>query len=108
MEQAWRRRSQMICWRAFAALEDSSMRTLALRMSVGLTAAVAAAFLSSAWAAQTTTEQSAVWTPKQVTFVYQGFTTRYSCDGLRDKLRDLLLKLGARKDLQVEETACAG
>src|SRR5579872_1031448 len=51
--------------------------------------------------------QSAVWTQKELTFVYQGFTTRYSCDGLRDKLRDVLLDLGARKkDLQIHATGC--
>jgi len=53
-------------------------------------------------------EESAVWTPKQLHFTYQGFTAHYSCDGLRDKVRAVLLKLGARKDLQVTETACAG
>jgi hypothetical protein len=53
--------------------------------------------------------QAAVWTPKQFRFVYQGFTTRYSCDGLRDKIRETLLRLGARKDdLHVTETPCAG
>ena len=48
---------------------------------------------------------SAVWVPKQVQFMYQGFTTHYSCDGLRDKIRDMLAKLGAR-DLKVREMAC--
>jgi hypothetical protein len=50
----------------------------------------------------------AVWTPKEVRFVYQGFTSHYSCDGLRDKVKSVLLKLGARKDLQVRESPCAG
>jgi hypothetical protein len=51
--------------------------------------------------------ESAVWTPKELTFVYQGFTTRYSCDGLRDKVRSILLELGAREDLRVTETPCS-
>jgi hypothetical protein len=52
--------------------------------------------------------QSAVWTEKELTFVYQGFTTRYSCDGLRDKVRSVLLDLGAqKKDLKVMEMGCA-
>lgn len=51
--------------------------------------------------------QSAVWTPKELTFVYQGFTTRYSCDGLRDKIRGVLLDLGAqKKGLKVSELGC--
>ena len=52
--------------------------------------------------------QSAVWTEKELTFVYQGFTTRYSCDGLRDKVRSVLLDLGAqKKGLKVMELGCS-
>src|SRR3984893_118688 len=52
--------------------------------------------------------ESAVWTPKEVTFVYQGFTTKYSCDGLRDKVRSVLLDLGAqKKDLKVQQLGCS-
>jgi hypothetical protein len=52
--------------------------------------------------------QPAVWTDKELTFVYQGFTTRYSCDGLRDKVRGVLLDLGAqKKDLKVQELGCS-
>ena len=49
---------------------------------------------------------SAVWVQKQVKFIYQGFTTHYSCDGLRDQVRDMLQKLGAQ-DLKVQEYGCA-
>src|SRR5512146_909610 len=48
---------------------------------------------------------AAVWVPKEVRFIYQGFTTRYSCDGLRDQIRDMLSKLGAQ-DLKVREMSC--
>jgi hypothetical protein len=62
-----------------------------------------------AWAATVAEPdtQPAAWTAKEVRFTYQGFTTRYSCDGLRDKVRSALLALGARKDLTVQETACS-
>jgi hypothetical protein len=51
----------------------------------------------------------AVWTPKEVQFTYMGFTTHYTCDGLRDAVRDMLLQLGARKsDLKVTEQPCSG
>lgn len=53
-------------------------------------------------------EGYAAWTPKELRFVYQGFTSKYSCDGLRDKVKAILLKLGARKDLQVTPTPCSG
>jgi hypothetical protein len=51
--------------------------------------------------------QSAVWTPKELTFVYQGFTSRYSCDGLLEKMRRVLLTLGARNDLAVGPYGCS-
>jgi hypothetical protein len=49
---------------------------------------------------------SAVWAPKQLTFDYRGFTAIYSCDGLREKMRRILLRLGARADLQVRGYGC--
>jgi len=51
---------------------------------------------------------SAQWTPKQVKFVYMGFTSRYSCDGLRDKIRVILRDFGARDDMEVSESPCPG
>jgi hypothetical protein len=51
----------------------------------------------------------AVWTPKEAQFTYLGFTTHYSCDGLRDTITEMLLDLGARKDdLKVYEQPCSG
>ena len=51
----------------------------------------------------------AVWVPKEVQFVYMGFTTHYTCDGLRDAVREMVLQMGARKDdLKVYETPCSG
>jgi hypothetical protein len=50
----------------------------------------------------------AVWTPKELRFTYMGFTSHYSCDGLRDKMRVILLQLGARPDMKLRETPCAG
>jgi hypothetical protein len=51
----------------------------------------------------------AVWTPKEIQFTYMGFTTHYTCDGLRDTIKEMLLQLGARKDdLKVTEQPCSG
>lgn len=47
----------------------------------------------------------AVWMTRQVSFLYRSFTTHYSCDGLREKIRELLSKLGAR-ELEVHEQHC--
>jgi len=52
--------------------------------------------------------QSSVWKQKEFKFTYQGFTTKYSCDGLADKVREILLTFGARKDLQVNRLGCVG
>jgi hypothetical protein len=47
-----------------------------------------------------------VWTAKELRFVYMGFTSKFSCDGLADRMRKVLLLLGARKDLQVTPSGC--
>lgn len=72
-----------------------------------VTIAAVAAILLRPMPALATAQESleAVWVPRHVTFVYQGFTTHYSCGGLRDKIREMLSKLGAR-DLKVREQGC--
>ena len=49
---------------------------------------------------------AAVWAQKEVKFTYVGFTTKYSCDGLQARVREILLQLGARDDLQVTGFGC--
>jgi hypothetical protein len=75
---------------------------------------VAVLLTATGWAAAAAADtgaqaarESAVWTPRELLFIYQGFTTRYSCDGLRDKVRSILLELGAREDLKVTATGCS-
>ncbi len=81
------------------------------RQVAGLTA-VAVLACASVWAnpqsepSAGSGRESAVWAPKELNFVYQGFTTRYSCDGLQDKMKKVLLKLGA-DDIQVRGFGCA-
>ena len=50
----------------------------------------------------------AAWKRHEIDFTYMGFTTRYSCEGLRDKMRVLLRAAGARPDFDVSVRACAG
>lgn len=79
-----------------------------------LTAAVAVALLWAPGAvllADTPPSEApvaAVWAPESLRFTFLGFTAKYSCDGLQDKIRRALLKLGARPDLKVQWTGCAG
>jgi hypothetical protein len=48
----------------------------------------------------------AAWKEQRLNFFYMGRTARYSCEGLRDKMRALLLMLGARRDLKVSVSSC--
>lgn len=48
----------------------------------------------------------AEWTSKVLKLVYKhGFTTHYSCDGLRDKINSILTRLGA-VDIRIQSTGC--
>lgn len=87
------------------------MRAITHRSHVRVlaSAALVALLVPAAWAAGTDASEPAVWTLKEFQFIYQGFTSKYSCDGLRDKMREILLQLGARKnDLKISDWGCAG
>jgi len=78
-----------------------------ISFGLGLGACIPALAADAAAQAPATTEP-AVWTQKEVQFTYMGFTTHYTCDGLRDAVREMLLQLGARKDdLKVYEQPCS-
>lgn len=51
-------------------------------------------------------EIAANWKRHEVDFVYMGFTTRYSCGGLRSKVKLLLAHLGVRPDVKIKESGC--
>ena len=70
----------------------------------GLLAGAAAAAAPQAPASASTL--SAVWKEQRFDFFYTGRTARYSCDGLRDKVRAMLLDLGARRDLKIAAIGC--
>lgn len=48
------------------------------------------------------------WQQHKYSFVSMGFTSTYSCDGLADKLKLLLLAAGARADAKALPGACPG
>jgi hypothetical protein len=50
---------------------------------------------------------AAVWKEQKIDFVYFGRTARYTCDGVRDKLRAILGGLGARRDIKAVAIGCA-
>jgi len=47
------------------------------------------------------------WQSHKYSFQFMGFTSTYSCDGLADKLKTLLLAAGARADVKSRPGACA-
>lgn len=47
-----------------------------------------------------------VWQHHTLKMNYFGFTAHYTCYGLEDHVRDILLHLGARKDAKVSATGC--
>ncbi len=51
--------------------------------------------------------QAGVWREHKYSVAFMGFTSTYSCDGLADKLKILLLAAGARPDVKSQPGACA-
>lgn len=51
-------------------------------------------------------EIEAVWKKQQITFVYNGYSTFYTCGGLRRKLRSILTEVGARDTLKLRGYMC--
>lgn len=88
-------------------------RALLCGVAAGVTLAIAASAQ-----AQTTTQEaataaddpavvSAVWIERDVTLHYVGFTSYYSCEGLRGQVRTILRELGVRPDFKVTARNCA-
>jgi hypothetical protein len=50
---------------------------------------------------------AAVWKVQSLSFAYNGYATVYSCDSLREKVRDILQVLGARDTLRIRSLGCA-
>ncbi len=47
-----------------------------------------------------------VWQVQEIFLPYFGLTTQYSCDGLRDKMREILKQLSVREDFVVSIAGC--
>jgi hypothetical protein len=46
------------------------------------------------------------WQHHKMSINYFGITTLYSCDSLQDRVREILVQLGARKDAKVTTSGC--
>jgi len=62
---------------------------------------------SAAFADDASPRSAGVWQKHEYSFQFMGFTTTYSCDGLADKLKMLLIASGARTDSTARAGACA-
>lgn len=51
-------------------------------------------------------EMAATWKRHEIDLVYMGFTTRYSCGGLKSKVKLLLKHVGVRPDIKIAERGC--
>ncbi|HEY2417828.1 MAG TPA: hypothetical protein VGH84_07910 [Steroidobacteraceae bacterium] len=63
-------------------------------------ALVGVAFASPAW------PEPALWQHHQADIQYIAAGTSYSCNGIEDKVRQILLYAGARQDLRVHASGC--
>lgn len=77
---------------------------MALRAAILLVALAAA--LPAVAEESRAAEEPAAWALHEVDLVYMGFTTRYTCSGLKSKVRLLLKHLGARDDFVIRERGC--
>lgn len=85
-------------------LEDPRMRMPSLFLSLSILASLS---LTPVCARAGPSDLDAAWQRHEIEFTYMGFTTRYSCEGLRGKLRLLLAASGARPDFEVSTLSCA-
>ena len=51
---------------------------------------------------------SGAWQHHKVTFAYIGFTAFFTCSGLENHVRQILVHFGARNDAMVTATGCPG
>jgi hypothetical protein len=88
---------------------NARRRSTAVSAAVACSLATAAAWLSiaPARADDTATSSAGTWQSQKYSFQFMGFTSTYSCDGLADKLKTLLLAAGARGDAKSRPGACA-
>ena len=89
-----------------AALAATSQQLERVLMNF-LKLAIVVCFLISLTARADSSTQDATWKSRSVKFTYSGFTTGYSCNGLHEKVRKIVLAMGARQDdLRIDDSTC--
>ena len=75
-------------------------------LAIAIAASVQAQGQEAATAADSPGVVSAVWMERDVTLHYMGFTSYYSCEGLRGQVRRILQEIGARPGFTVTMRNC--
>lgn len=87
--------------------EQNESRLLCAALAAGCAWCLVMAPAGLAQAVSTdSTGVPAHWSTQKIEFTYTGFTSRYSCDGIEDKVRDILRTFGAGKDIKVKAIGC--
>jgi len=82
------------------------MHTANRLLAAAVTAALALNSASSR-AADQTSAQAATWQQHHEILTFRAYTSEYTCDGIRSKVREILLYLGARRDdLKIVVSGC--
>jgi hypothetical protein len=85
-------------------MNRSPLKALMACVALGLSTPVMAETTDAVVAAPAPV--NAVWVEKEIQFHYMGFTSYYSCDGLRDQVRRILEQVGARPGFKVLKRGC--
>jgi hypothetical protein len=87
---------------------DTQLPTLARARLAGASILAAALLSPAAFAASPDAASSiqAVWKPVEIKYSYVGFTTAYNCDSFEQKVRSILLRLGAPEQTRVQANGC--
>lgn len=80
---------------------------IAFVLLFALNAAAAEPVLAADARPEAAAVQPGQWQQHDITFTYSGFTSKYSCDGLADKVKLLLKAVGARPDARVTSYGCS-
>jgi hypothetical protein len=87
---------------------DIPLPTLARARLAGASILAAALLSPAAFAGSPDAASSiqAVWKPVEIKYSYVGFTTAYNCDSFEQKVRSILLRLGAPEQTRVQANGC--
>jgi hypothetical protein len=89
-------------------VENAVLTPVKLGLTIWPASLLSAVLASNAVFADDASPQSpGVWQKHEYSFQFMGFTSTYSCDGLADKLKLLLVASGARSDAKARAGACA-